>query len=129
MDGQAALPAFGILCVVVLGTVVLALRAPSDEERVRSALRSIIEPADVDYLLTTQKVIVADSATLGALGERIQQIGAVAAQPASLTSALWLETAILRNELRWVRLWAFCGTGLALSSLLVAVLLRLWPAG
>lgn len=120
MADAAPLLGFSILCLVALAGFALALRTPSDAQKVRNALSPTVAPADLDYVLETQKVTLADMATLTVFAERLHQIGALSHGATMLSHALWVEVAVLRNELKMARRQALLGMAISMTGLLLA---------
>lgn len=120
---------FAMLCLAAVAGLALALRNPTDADKVRSALRPTVAPADIDYLFETQPVTLADTSTLNAFAQRLHQIGALSPGSTVVGYALWLEIAVVREELRTVRSRTFLATGIAVVGLLISLYGQLWPAG
>ncbi len=121
MAEAAPLLGFAILCLAALVGFALAVRSPSDAQKVRNALAPAIAPADLDYVLETQKVTLADSATLSVLADRLHQIGALSHDATMLSQALWVETAVRRSELKAARQQTLLAMAIAIAGVLLAL--------
>lgn len=115
-----ALAAF--LVLVAFSSSMILLLGRSDERRsIQQALKTALTDADAQYVLETERIDRLDAPTIARLARRVDRMRAL---PTELqgSAELWIEAALVRDEVRRMRNMAIGAVVLAGVSATLAAL-------